>query len=64
MSVTVTPDEISAPGRYGWEGGYGTVWHNDPDRDLIAVAFTQTIDFIFDGGSREFQRLAAQAASA
>ncbi|MPZ29281.1 MAG: serine hydrolase, partial [Micromonosporaceae bacterium] len=62
MSVTVTPDEISAPGRYGWEGGYGTVWHNDPDRDLVAVALTQTIDFIFDGGSREFQRLAARAA--
>lgn len=61
MSVSVTPDEISAPGRYGWEGGYGTVWHNDPDRDLIAVAFTQTIDFIFDGGSLEFQRLAAEA---
>jgi CubicO group peptidase (beta-lactamase class C family) len=59
MGVTVAPDEISAPGRYGWEGGYGTVWYNDPNRDLIVIALTQTIDFLFNGGAAEFQRLAA-----
>lgn len=61
MGVTVAPDEISEPGRYGWEGGYGTVWHNDPGRDLIAIALTQTVNFIFNGGSAEFQQLAANA---
>jgi CubicO group peptidase (beta-lactamase class C family) len=59
MSVSVAPDEISEPGRYGWEGGFGTVWHNDPHRDLIAIALTQTVDFYVSGAATEFQRLAA-----
>jgi CubicO group peptidase (beta-lactamase class C family) len=59
MGVTVTSDEISGPGRYGWEGGYGTAWYTDPERDLIAIAFTQTVDFLFNGAVTEFQRLAA-----
>jgi CubicO group peptidase (beta-lactamase class C family) len=64
MAVSVTPDETSEPGRYGWEGGYGTAWFNDPNRDVIAIALTQTIDFLFNGGSDEFQRLAAEACGA
>jgi CubicO group peptidase (beta-lactamase class C family) len=59
MAVSVVPDEISEPGRYGWEGGYGTSWFNDPHRDLIAIALTQTVNFLFNGASDEFQRLAA-----
>jgi CubicO group peptidase (beta-lactamase class C family) len=59
MAVSVTPDAISQPGRYGWEGGYGTVWFNDPHRDLTAIALTQTVDFLFNGAADEFQRLAA-----
>ncbi|WP_163510538.1 serine hydrolase domain-containing protein [Fodinicola acaciae] len=58
MSVSVTPDAVSAPGRYGWEGGYGTLWFNDPHRDLTVIAMTQTVDFLFNGGADEFQRLA------
>jgi CubicO group peptidase (beta-lactamase class C family) len=62
MAVAARPDEISAvPGRYGWDGGYGTVWCTDPHRDLIAVALTQTSDFLFNGGRTEFTRLALQA---
>ncbi|MEU4564836.1 serine hydrolase domain-containing protein [Actinoplanes sp. NPDC023936] len=59
MAVSVTPDEISRPGRYGWDGGYGTTWFNDPDRELTAIALTQTVDFLFNGAREEFQRLAA-----
>jgi CubicO group peptidase (beta-lactamase class C family) len=37
MAVSVVPDEVSAPGRYGWEGAYGTSWFKRPaprpDRD-------------------------------
>jgi CubicO group peptidase (beta-lactamase class C family) len=63
MAVDTEPDEVSAfPGRYGWDGGYGTVWFNDPHRDLIAVALTQTSDFLFNGGRIEFTTLAMQAA--
>jgi CubicO group peptidase (beta-lactamase class C family) len=63
MAVSVTGDDISAPGRYGWDGGYGGVWFNDPHRDLTAIALTQTVDFLFNGAAEEFQRLAAAAAA-
>jgi CubicO group peptidase (beta-lactamase class C family) len=62
MAVSVTPDEVSQPGRYGWEGGYGAAWFTDPGRGLIAIALTQTIDFLFNGAADEFQRLAAAVA--
>lgn len=62
MAVVTAPDDVSAvPGRYGWEGGYGTGWFNDPNRNLVAIAMTQTSDFLFNGGLAEFERLAAQA---
>jgi CubicO group peptidase (beta-lactamase class C family) len=60
MSVVTTPDEASpVPGRYGWDGGYGTSWCNDPSQSLVAIAMTQTADFLFNGGLAEFRRLAA-----
>lgn len=63
MAVAAGPDEMSAvPGRYGWDGGYGTVWFNDPHRDLIGIALTQTSDFLFNGGRKEFTALALRAA--
>src|SRR5437016_217182 len=59
MSVVTSPDEVSAvPGRYGWNGGYGTFWVNDPTRRLIAIAMTQTTDVIFNGTTTEFAKLA------
>ena len=63
MAVTVAPDEASpVPGRYGWSGGYGTTWFNDPHRQLVAIALTQADSFLFNGGLAEFDQLAAQAA--
>jgi CubicO group peptidase (beta-lactamase class C family) len=59
MAVVTAPDEVSAvPGRYGCAGGYGTSWFNDPNQNLVAVALTQTSDFLFNGGLTEFDRLA------
>jgi CubicO group peptidase (beta-lactamase class C family) len=60
MGVTVKADEISAPGRYGWSGGYGTTWFNDPNRRLIAIGLTQVSDFLWTGARAEFERLAAR----
>jgi CubicO group peptidase (beta-lactamase class C family) len=58
MAVAVAPDEASdTPGRYGWAGGYGTVWFNDPHRQVIAIALTQTSDFMWNGALAEFERL-------
>lgn len=31
----------STPGAYGWSGGYGTTWRNDPAKGLVAVLMTQ-----------------------
>src|SRR6266550_2498934 len=58
MSVAVAPDEVSSvPGRSGWNGGYGTVWFNDPSRNLVAIAMTQVSDFLFNGTATEFGKL-------
>jgi CubicO group peptidase (beta-lactamase class C family) len=58
-AVVTEPDEVSAVrGRYGWEGGYGTIWFNDPSEDLVAIALTQTADFNWNGGAAEFSKLA------
>jgi CubicO group peptidase (beta-lactamase class C family) len=62
LAVVVEPDEVSPiPGRYGWEGGYGTAWFNDPNRDLVAIALSQTADFYYNGGRAEFERLAGKS---
>ncbi len=62
MSVSTASDDVSpAAGRYGWDGGYGTTWFNDPGQGLVAIAMTQTSDFLFNGGLAEFKRLAAHS---
>jgi CubicO group peptidase (beta-lactamase class C family) len=57
MAVYTAPDNVSpTPGRYGWDGGFGTSWFNDPSKDLIAIVMTQSSDFLFNGGLEEFFR--------
>jgi CubicO group peptidase (beta-lactamase class C family) len=59
MAVATTPDEVSpVPGRYGWAGGYGTTWFNDPHQNLVAILLTQTSDVLFNGTLAEFDKLA------
>jgi CubicO group peptidase (beta-lactamase class C family) len=57
MAVTIAPDATSLPGRYGWAGGYGTAWFNDPNRQLIAIVMTQTADILWSGALAEFGSL-------
>jgi CubicO group peptidase (beta-lactamase class C family) len=41
-SVTTKPDGVSpTAGRYGWAGGYGTMFFVDPRQDLSALLLTQ-----------------------
>ena len=48
VATYIRPDEVSdVPGRYGWDGGYGTGWINDPNRDLVGIVLTQSSDFLF-----------------
>ncbi|HET6532785.1 MAG TPA: serine hydrolase domain-containing protein [Actinoplanes sp.] len=59
MAVTVGPDEIAGTaGRYGWSGGSGCDWFNDPHEGMIAIALTQVGDFLWSGALVEFGKLA------
>jgi CubicO group peptidase (beta-lactamase class C family) len=58
MAVTVQTDEISGPGRYGWSGGYGTTWFNDPGERLTGIAMTQVSDFLWSGALTDFNKRA------
>lgn len=62
VSVRPTPEGFSA-GAYGWDGGFGTSWINDPARDLTAILLTQRL---FDGPQapqmhQDFRKAAVKA---
>ncbi len=41
LSVVTKGDNLSStPGRYGWDGGMGTSWFNDPNEGLVAILMT------------------------
>jgi CubicO group peptidase (beta-lactamase class C family) len=57
VSVVTASDGIwPVPGRYGWFGGFGTAWYNDPARDLVGIVMTQSSDFLFSGANDAFWR--------
>lgn len=41
--VTGRDDLAAVPGRFGWDGGYGTSWYVDPKEDLVAILMTQRL---------------------
>lgn len=44
VSVFTRRDTIDAvPGRFGWDGGYGTSWYVDPTAGLIGIMMTQRV---------------------
>ena len=44
VSILTRFDDLAAtPGRYGWDGGYGTSWYVDPDEELIGILMTQRL---------------------
>ena len=41
VSVVTRRDHPSAPvGQYGWDGGLGTIWRNDPAEQLVTILLT------------------------
>jgi CubicO group peptidase (beta-lactamase class C family) len=36
-------DILNVPGRFGWDGGYGTSWYSDPTEDLVGILMTQRL---------------------
>ena len=46
VSVVTRRDDLSAvPGRFGWDGGYGTSWASDPAEGMVAILMTQRAAF-------------------
>jgi CubicO group peptidase (beta-lactamase class C family) len=43
--ITQRDDVASAPGRFGWDGGFGTSWYADSREDLTAILMTQVLGF-------------------
>jgi CubicO group peptidase (beta-lactamase class C family) len=43
--VTRCDGPASSVGRYGWDGGYGTSWANDPKEGVVAILMTQRAAF-------------------
>jgi CubicO group peptidase (beta-lactamase class C family) len=44
VSVITRRDDVAeVPGRFGWDGGYGTSWYSDPKEDMVAILMTQRV---------------------
>ena len=41
--VTGRGDLAASPGRFGWDGGYGTSGYSDPAEDLVGILMTQRL---------------------
>ena len=41
--VTKRGDLASTPGRFGWDGGYGTSGYSDPEEDMVGILMTQRL---------------------
>jgi CubicO group peptidase (beta-lactamase class C family) len=51
VSVVTRCDDVAAvPGRFGWDGGYGTSWSSDPREDMVAILMTQRAGFPLSSG--------------
>jgi CubicO group peptidase (beta-lactamase class C family) len=64
VSVLVKPDGLAArPGRYGWNGGLGSSWWNDPNEGVIAIILTERAFESADPPNvvKDFWKLAYQA---
>ncbi|MFD1045348.1 serine hydrolase, partial [Kibdelosporangium lantanae] len=45
MAVDTRRTQLSAVGRYGWDGGSGTTWWNDPAEGLTGILLSQRMAF-------------------
>lgn len=64
VSLQIGPDSVTqVAGAYGWDGGFGSSWFTDPNRNLISIVMTQSPDFLFNGALNRY-RAALYAATA
>jgi CubicO group peptidase (beta-lactamase class C family) len=44
LSVITKRDDLAAtPGRFGWDGGYGTSGYSDPEEEMVGILMTQRL---------------------
>ncbi len=52
----------TVPGRFGWDGGYGTSWFSDPKEEMVAILMSQRAEFpLFSRVYRDFWNSVYQA---
>ena len=63
VSMITRRDDVAAvPGRYGWDGGFGTSWGSDPHEDMVAILMIQRLyDPVVATINADFWTLAYQA---
>ena len=63
VSVVTRRDNVAdVPGRFGWDGGFGTSWYVDPKEEMIGILLTQRLwDPSFLAAHADFWTLAYQA---
>jgi CubicO group peptidase (beta-lactamase class C family) len=62
LVFTGRDDLWAAPGRFGWDGGYGTSWYCDPGEGMIGLLMTQRAGLpLFNPVWRDFWTSAYQA---
>jgi CubicO group peptidase (beta-lactamase class C family) len=60
--ITRRDDVAAVPGRFGWDGGFGTSWSSDPQEDLIGILMIQRLyDPTVAAINADFWTLAYQA---
>ena len=60
--VTARDHLASVPGRYGWDGGFGTTWSSDPAEDMVSILMIQRLAFpLLSGIYPDFWTAAYQA---
>jgi CubicO group peptidase (beta-lactamase class C family) len=64
MSVVTRRDGLGEPaGRFGWNGGLGSVWYADPSEEMVTILMTGCAKFVLTPPDiyRDFWTLAYQA---
>jgi CubicO group peptidase (beta-lactamase class C family) len=62
LSAVTRRDELAGvPGRFGWDGGYGTSGYTDPKEEMVAILMTQSLGTLFSNLYPDFWTLAYQA---
>jgi CubicO group peptidase (beta-lactamase class C family) len=59
--ITRRDDVAGVPGRFGWDGGYGTSAYSDPKEEMVAILMTQSLGALFSNLYGDFWTSAYQA---